>query len=329
MVREGLDLNGIDLNLLPKFRALYRHRNVSQAGRELHLTQSALSNALAKMRALFSDELFVRTATGMEPTPFAHSIAEPIERALARLETDFVQARGFNPERSLRTFRIAMTQLGEVWLAPRILAAAQAAAPDIVVSVVAGDRGFEKALGSGSINDFAIGHLPEPGPGFRDQELGNHEFACMLREGHPALRNGRVTVQALMSCPFVDVLEHGSIQGFVNRLARQFPRTFASRYRTPNVLALPYVIAATDLVAVVPIWFGAGFAASLGLRLVRMPGTPYRDSLRLVWHEKLERDPGHIWMRSVIARAARVVNLEENFDAQTILTAAGDEAGAA
>jgi DNA-binding transcriptional LysR family regulator len=186
-MRDGLDLRGIDLNLLPKFRALYRHRSVSQAGRELHLTQSALSNALAKMRSLFGDELFVRTGAGMEPTAFARSIAEPIERALARLETDFVKTRGFAPENSGRTFRIAMTQLGEVWLAPQILSFARTAAPDIVVSNVPGDRGFATALSAGSI-DFAVGHLPELGVGYRDQELGVHEFVCVLRSEHPALR---------------------------------------------------------------------------------------------------------------------------------------------
>jgi DNA-binding transcriptional LysR family regulator len=329
MMRDGQDLNGIDLNLLPKFRALYRHRNVSEAGRELHLTQSALSNALAKMRLLFGDELFVRTATGMEPTAFAHSIAEVIERALARLETEFVQARGFNPEQSLRTFRIAMTQLGEVWLAPRILATAQASAPDIVVSsVMAGDHGFEKALSSGRI-DFAIAYFPELGRGLRDQELGTHEFVCVLRKGHPVLQNGRVTLQALMSCTFVEIIEHGSIQGLVNRFAGRFAQSVALRYRTSNVLALPYVIAATDSVAVVPAWFAAGFASSLGLRLVRMPDEPCRASIRLLWYENFERDPGHLWMRSLIVRAANVVNFEESFDPTTILTAVDDEVGAA
>lgn len=322
-MREGLDLNGIDLNLLPKFRALYRHRNVSEAGRELHLTQSALSNALAKMRALFGDELFVRTATGMEPTPFAHSIAGPIDRALGRLGMEFVHARGFNPEQSLRTFRIAMTQLGEVWLAPRILAIAQAAAPDIVVSsVVAGDRGFEKALSNGNV-DFVIGHLPELGLVFRDQELGFHEFVLVLRKDHPALQNGRARLEALISCTSVEIIEHGSMQG--NRAAMRLAESVALRYRTSNVLALPYVIGATDLVAVLPAWFAAGFASSLGLRLVRMPEEPYRVSIRLFWHENFERDPGHLWMRSVIARAATVANGEESFDATSILTAVNGE----
>jgi DNA-binding transcriptional LysR family regulator len=269
--------------------------------------------------------LFVRTASGMEPTPFAHSIAKPIDGALARLETEFVQARGFNPEQSRRTFRIAMTQLGEAWLAPQILSVAQAAAPEIVVSSVgAGDRGFESALSGGSI-DFAIGHLPELGIGFRDEELGAHEFVCVLRERHPVLKDGRVTLQALMRCTFVEVVENGSMPCLVTRAVMRLARSDALRYRTSNILAIPRVIAATDLAAVVPAWFAANFAASLGLRLVRLQEEPYRGSIRLFWHENFERDPGHRWMRSVIARAANAINLEESHVSTAIITAESEE----
>jgi DNA-binding transcriptional LysR family regulator len=323
MMRDGLDLRGIDLNMLPKFRALYRHRSVSEAGRELHLTQSALSNALAKMRSLFGDELFVRTPTGMEPTSFAHTIAEPIERALVHLETDFVRLRGFAPEHSARTFRIAMTQLGEVWLAPQILSFARTVAPDIVVSnVTAGDRGFEGALSAGSI-DFAVGHLPELGVGFRDQELGVHQFVCVLRGDHPVLREP-LTLHALMSCTFVDIVENDTPYG---RAIMRLVRSDAMRYRTANILALPNVIAATDLVAVMPAWFAARFT-NMNLKLVRILPEPYVGTIRLFWHENYEHDPGHLWMRSLIARAANVANVEESLNDVEIITVVSEGAAA-
>jgi DNA-binding transcriptional LysR family regulator len=305
MIGGSPELHGIDLNLLPKFRALYRHRSVSEAARELYLTQSALSNALAKMRSLFGDELFVRTATGMEPTSFAHSVAEPIERALTQLQTELVRARGFDARQSLRTFRIAMTQLGELWLAPRILAIVQNAAPSVVVDTIgADDRRFERALSNGNI-DFAIGHLPTLGLGLRHQVLATHESVCVLRSGHPALQDGAVTLQALTRV-----------------------RSLEERYRTPNLPALPYLIAATDLVARIPAWFAAGFASPLDLRLVRLPEEP-RQTIRLLWHETFEHEPGHRWMRSVIERAVRARNAEESLDATEILTVADKQSGAA
>jgi DNA-binding transcriptional LysR family regulator len=323
-MRDSLDLRGIDLNMLPKFRALYRHRSVSEAGRELHLTQSALSNALSKMRSLFGDELFVRTPTGMEPTSFAHTIAEPIERALVRLETDFVKVRGFAPEHSARTFRIAMTQLGEVWLAPQILSFAQTVAPDIVVSnVAAGDRGFEGALSAGAI-DFVIGHLPELGLGFRDQELGIHQFVCVLRGDHPVLREP-LTLHALMSCTFVDIVENDTPNSRASRAIMRLARSDAMRYRTANILALPNVIAATDLVAVMPAWFAARFT-SMNLKLVRILPQPYVGAIRLFWHENYEHDPGHLWMRSLIAHAANAANVEESLNDVEIITLVSEAA---
>jgi DNA-binding transcriptional LysR family regulator len=309
-MRDRLDLSVIDLNLLPKFRALYRHRSVSDAGRELCLTQSALSNALARMRSMFEDELFVRTPAGMEPTPFAHAIAAPIERTLAKLEDEFSRANGFEPERSSRTFKIAMTQLGEVWLAPQTLAHARTVAPDIaVMTVSAGDRGLEAALSSGAI-DYAVGHLPHLEHALRHTELAIHEMVCMLRDGHPVLEQGP-TLPALLSCTFAEIVEHGAMHGSISRAIVRIAKPESLKYRTSNVMALPQVVAATDLVAIVPAWFAARCAASLKLCLVRFANRPMLANIRLFWHENLEKDPGHLWMRSIIARAAAAAQIEE------------------
>jgi len=302
-MRDRLDLNAIDLNLLPKFRALYRHRNVSEASRELHLTQSALSNALARMRSLFADELFVRTATGMEPTPFAHAIALPIDRALAKLEGEFSHVNGFEPMRSSRTFRIATTQIGEAWLAPRIVALARTSAPDVVVNTVpVDDRHLGSSLQGGAI-DFAIGHFPDLGAGFRESPLGVHEVVCLLRDGHPIL-DEPLTLSALVNCTFAEVVEPGSVYGTLSRALMRNAPSDAMRFRTGNVLALPHVIAETDLVAIVPAWFGARCARDLGLRVIRLPNESSFVTIHLFWHENLEADPGHAWMRSVIKQAA-------------------------
>lgn len=316
-MRDRLELNDIDLNLLPKFRTLYRRRSVSEAARELCLTQSALSNALARMRSIFGDELFVRTASGMEPTPFAHSLALPVERALAKLEGEFTQLSGFEPQRSSRTFHIAMTQLGETWLAPQILALTRSTAPDIVISTaVAGDRGTRIALNGGGV-DFAIGHLPDFEDDFHHVELAMHEIVCMVREGHPILQ-GPLTLPKLLSCTFADLVERGTMYGELMAVVRtDLPD--AMRYRTANVMALPHVVAATDLVAVVPAWFAARHVASLGLRLVRLAEEPAVAKIRLFWHKTFEKDPGHLWMRSIIARAAAGAQIEEAIQSTPIM----------
>ncbi len=318
-MRDRLDLNAIDLNLLPKFRALYQQRNVSEAGRELHLTQSALSNALARMRSIFGDELFIRAAAAMEPTPFAHAIAGPIERALVDLEAEFARVKAFEPEHSSRTFKIAMTQLGETWLAPQILGYARDMAPDIVVNTVgAGDRGFEGALTSGGI-DFAVGHLPDLEFKFCQTVIGMHELVCVAREKHPIFA-GPLTMSALRSCTFAEVIEHGAMYGALSRSIVGTVGPDAMRYRTSNVMALPAIIASTDLVAILPAWFAARHASSLNLCLLRLAGEQPVATVRLFWHQKVEADPGHLWMRSIIAKAAAAAQIEETLKTAPIVS---------
>jgi DNA-binding transcriptional LysR family regulator len=322
-MRDRLDLNAIDLNLLPKFRALYRRRNVSEAGKELHLTQSALSNALARMRSMFGDELFTRTAAAMEPTPFAHSIAGPIERALGNLEGEFARVRTFEPEHSSRVFRIAMTQLGEAWLVPLILAFARDTAPDIVVNAVTGaDRGFERGLASGSV-DFAVGYLPDLEFRFRHTAIGMHELVCVVREKHPIL-SGPLTLPALLACSFAEVVEYDSMYSEFSRAIVRMARPDAMRYRTTNVMALPAIVASTDLVAILPAWFAAQHASSQKLCLLRLGRPSMVATVRLYWHQNVESDPGHLWMRSIIANAAAAAQIEEAAKTVPIVTVEGE-----
>jgi DNA-binding transcriptional LysR family regulator len=278
-----------------------------------------LSNSLARMRSMFGDELFVRTASGMEPTAFAHAIAAPIERALAKLQGEIMQVGQFEPEHSCRSFTIAMTQLGEAWLAPQILAYARNVAPDIVVSaVLSGDHGFETALTSGNI-DFAVGHLPELEYSFHHTVIGIHELVAVVRERHPIFA-GPLTMPALLSCTFAEVVEYGSMYSVLSRTIVRKARPDAMKYRTTNVMALPGIIAATDLVAILPAWFAARHAGPLGLRLVRLGAQPSVATVNLFWHPNLEHDPGHLWMRSIIAKAAAAAQIGEALRTAPIVT---------
>ena len=300
---QRLDLNGIDLNLLPKFRALYRRRSVSEAARDLHVTQSALSNSLARMRTIFADELFVRTSLGMEPTPVARALVEPVERALARLESGLSRAGSFVAAESSRTFRIGMTQLAEAWLAPPIASLVQSAAPNVAVETVqCHDRACEDALRDGPI-DLAIGDLPELGPGFRDEKLATHPFVCIVRKDHPIFASA-LTERAFRDCTFVEVVEHGAIYSNLSRAMMRMGRSDAMRFKTSNVLTLPYLIGSTDLVGIVPRWFAGQNAETFGLRLIEAPAGLPPDVMKLFWHTNNNDDAAHAWMRTLIVKAA-------------------------
>ncbi|WP_273455439.1 LysR family transcriptional regulator, partial [Nevskia ramosa] len=129
-----MELRDLDLNLLVVFRQLMLERRVSRAAESLGLTQPAVSNALARLRRLLGDELFLRSSRGMEPTPFAESLAEPISHALGLLHGAVNQRSEFEPATSERAFTIGMTDIGEIYFLPVLMEALSAAAPQLVIS---------------------------------------------------------------------------------------------------------------------------------------------------------------------------------------------------
>lgn len=114
-------LRDVDLNLLLLFQHLLEDRNISSVARRLDLSQPAVSNALRRLRQAFGDELFVRTAQGMQPTPRAQRLAGPVSEALALLAGALQDQDAFDPAASMRRFRVAMTDVGEIHFMPRLI----------------------------------------------------------------------------------------------------------------------------------------------------------------------------------------------------------------
>ncbi len=300
-MRELRELALVDLNLLPKFRALYRRRSVSAAAHDLHLTQSAVSNALAKMRSLFHDELFVRTPLGMEPTVLAHALAEPVEAGLAAFEGALQKISSFSPTHSARTFRLAMSPLAETWLMPHLLAIAEREAPNVtVISRPCADSDAETAAYSG-LCDFAVGTGLTPSDSQTCEQLGTHDLVCMARRNHPVLRApfGR---ESLDHCTFAIAFELGhGCEDLIETMSR-FVRADAVRFKSTSIVAIPYVVQQTDLVAIVPSWFAIRCSATFDITWVSA-FEPALVVTRLFRNATHRNDAGHDWMRDVILRA--------------------------
>ena len=113
-----MNVQDVDLNLLRVFDAVLQERSVTAAAARLGLTQPAVSNALARLRTLLGDALFVRTPVGMEATPFARGVAEPVRQALALLDSALAHGPGFEPASATRAFRFYMSDLGQIEFLP-------------------------------------------------------------------------------------------------------------------------------------------------------------------------------------------------------------------
>src|SRR5882672_2648032 len=183
-----MNVRDVDLNLLRVFDAVLRERGVTPAATGLGLTQPAVSNALSRLRGVFGDPLFVRTPSGMDATPFARELAEPVRQALALLESALAHGPGFDPASATRAFRFYMSDLGQIEFLPPLIERVQKLAPGVRLEAVALEvEDIATALAAGAL-DLAVGFLPGLGPPVRRRALFRDPYLCLMRADHPTIK---------------------------------------------------------------------------------------------------------------------------------------------
>jgi DNA-binding transcriptional LysR family regulator len=293
-----MHIKDIDLNLLRLFDAVYRTRNVSRAAELLDLTQPAASQGLTRLRTLVQDPLFMRGAGGVQPTPKAQRLAEPVRQALATLEQALAETAGFEPAQASRSFHIHMSDIGESRFLPQLMVTLREQAPGVRMETRPLPREqITEALDAGRI-DFAFGFLPMVKDTQRLQLLKDR-YVVLLRAGHPFARKrrtGKALLEGLRELEFVGVRSHADTLRIVQQLRLE------SRLRlvTEHFMVLPAIVAATDLAAVMPRNIARGFEG--GYSIVE-PEFPQRDFVvSLHWSKRFESDPGNRWLRGVIEK---------------------------
>jgi DNA-binding transcriptional LysR family regulator len=296
-----MHIKDVDLNLLRLFDAVYRTRNVSRAAELLDLTQPAASQGLTRLRALIHDPLFVRSAGGVQPTPKAQRLADPVRQALATLEEAFGETTGFDPAHSSRTFHIHMSDIGEGRFLPELMVALREQAPGVRVETRPLPRGqITEALDAGRI-DFAFGFLPTVKETQR-LKLLEDRYVVLLRDGHPFTRKrrtGAALLAALRELEFVAVRSHADTL----RIVQQVQLESRLRLVTEHFMVLPSIVRATDLAAIMPRNIARGFEG--GYAIVE-PAFPARDFVvSLHWSRRFEADPGNRWLRGLVEELFR------------------------
>src|ERR1700741_3381918 len=166
-----MNVRDVDLNLLRVFDAVLHERGVTPAAARLGLTQPAVSNALARLRGLFGDPLFLRPPGGMDATPFARELAGPVRQALALLESALAHGPGFEPASSTRAFRFYMSDLGPVEVLAPVIGRGEREGPGGRLEAAGLDvEDIAAALAAGAL-DLAVGFLPSLGAPVRRTAL--------------------------------------------------------------------------------------------------------------------------------------------------------------
>jgi DNA-binding transcriptional LysR family regulator len=295
-----IEPSSIDLNLLTVFQEVYRARQISLAARRLGLTQSAVSNALARLRRTFGDELFVRTTHGMQPTPFAEQVADPVAAALAQVALALNQRSQFDPATSRRRFTIAMTDVGEVHFMPVLIERCMALAPGVELgSVRAGSLDIREEMETGRV-DLAIGAFDDAPEALYQRQLFRQRFVAMLRKGHP-LASGPVDLERFARARHLIVDSNESPYDRINQLLEKAGIGADARFRVPHFTAVPYIVSGSDLVVTVPRKLAERACGPFGLAWIEPPLQLPTLQTNVFWHRRFNQDPGNQWLRTLVA----------------------------
>jgi DNA-binding transcriptional LysR family regulator len=296
----ALNLRAIDLNLLVVFDAVYAEGNLSRASLRLAMTQPAVSNALARFRALTRDRLFVRGAHGVTPTPLADRLAEPVRRALELVREGLEGVRAFDPRTSTRSFTLASAFGIEVLVGAAVVNWVRRVAPGVTVrgvTVVERQRLWPD-LRDG-IADIAADFIPPRDDRFASERVMQAEAVVIVRKGHPRIRS-RLTLAGYLAEEHV-VLSRAGLADM--RLEGAEPLMALDRrvlLEVPSPLSVALVVSQSDLVGVLGRRLAEALAAQLGLKILPLPIKLPLFPAYLVWHRSRDADPGHRWLRQGI-----------------------------
>ncbi len=296
-----MDLQRIDLNLMVAFEALMAERSVSAAAARLGVSQPAMSRALAALRSLFGDALFVRSGRAMLPTVRAMQLQGQVSQALAQLRAALQPQGPFDAQASRRVFSVSGGDYAAMVILPQLAARLAQDAPsvDLRFRFVEKDATFD--LLDGDELDLALGVFPNAPKRLCLQPLFNETFVCVARQDHPALLNG-MTLEAFIGLPHLLVTERGDAVGAVDDALGRLGLERRIALTVPHVLVLASVLPNSDMVATTGARAAQLFAKAAPLALHPVPVSLPPWQVSMLWSRRKAGDLGLAWLREVLTR---------------------------
>ena len=290
-------LEHLDLNLLVTFEAVYRERNLTRAAKRLFVTQSAVSHGLQRLRAQLGDPLFVRRASGVEPTPGAVRLAPQVSEAL-RLLRRALETDEFDPARDLGRVVIAIHEELEPAVLPALERRLRAAVPGVEIDCVRVDRvSLERDLASSRL-DLAVDAAQVAGPELCHTSLAHDRFCVVSRRG------GRLDVRRYLAARHVMVSSRRSGPALEDVLLDQLGVQRSVVLRCQRYEAACRIVADSDLLLTAPRLRARAIAAHMRLVLLPVPFQLPPFDMRMYWHRQFDTDLRSQWLRTQLTAVA-------------------------
>jgi DNA-binding transcriptional LysR family regulator len=295
----------LDLNLLRVLCAVYRCGSVTEAGRQLALSQPATSNALARLRRFFDDALFVPSPTGLHPTRLAQRIAPLALAHLRELEAALCSVETFDPARAQLQWRLSLSDLGEILFLPRLAQLLRRESPHSRLSNVAVDAHAVSAALEAMDIDLAIGILQPEHRAIASESLFHEQFVAITGSHRvpPDGSTGRaLSIAQLGRSSLAVAAPTATVHGGIERMLTRLKLEDRAVLRVRHYGSLPELVTSTDLLAIVPRMFAELVAARYAVQVWQLPGHGPHADVRMLWHHSLTDDPSHAWLRAGVRR---------------------------
>jgi DNA-binding transcriptional LysR family regulator len=292
---SAVNLKSLDLNLLVVFEAIYSAGNISHAATKLAMSQPAVSNALARLRDLLNDPLFVRAKRGVEPTTKAKSMIGPVREALGLIGTHLGGVNANDLASYRRTFRISTMDVLEPLLMPQLLNLLADRAPGISIEGVMARPEIVQDVIAGTV-DIACFSYPAAFPEISIVAMGPVDLVVIARRNHPLIGK---TLKASIMNDLSYIALAADTRGYtqvdrellVHNIKR---RVVMSVFR---LWSMPSIVAETDLVGICPRGFARHAAEHYDIDIHDMPVRISDQHLYMMWNATQDADPAHKWLR--------------------------------
>jgi DNA-binding transcriptional LysR family regulator len=298
---DKLKLSQVDLNLLVALDALLRERNVTRAGRQIGLSQPAMSAALSHLRDLFGDKLFERVGSEHRLTPFAEALAEPLQVALAAIERTLDRDASFDPKTAARRFRLAMSDHLMLVLCPALVQRVHQLAPGIELHVQQVTPEIGKHLAARRVElSIQPHHLVT---GVHAEPLYEDTWTCAVWRGNDAVK-AKLTAEQLCSLPHVSFIS-GPTSLAERLITPHLGKRPLVQVTTQSFVPLPFMLRGTQRIALIQRSLGAYVQEIADIRLLELPIPVPAVVFEMSWNPLYSTDPAHTWLRGVISEVAK------------------------
>ena len=287
-----------DLNLFIAFDVIYTEKNLTKSGQVLGITQPAVSNALARLRDLFNDELFIRTSRGMIPTPVANQLIGDIRNALSLIQNTISVSEKFDPSTAEMTFKISIGDTSEYRLLPLLIKELAEIAPRVKVETYLTPRkDAPRELASGAI-DFSIDPPLQSDQHLKHEKIYQEDYVMIVRKDHPILDKEKITIEDYLDLSHIHISNRKTGMGHVDMTLYKLGLTRDIYLRAQHFLVAPYIVEQSDMA----ITTTKGFAVDRNLAWRELPFDIDPLVLHLYWHENNDNESSSKWMRELMLK---------------------------